>query len=218
MKKNLICLIIAVLSIAACKKGTDTTQTVKHPIGLNNNMNAPLPGAGADETCEVCTTNTAPSQYTGYDAVGIANIVSTAPGFHIFADPAYDAGWAEGYADALFWINYYSTGICGYHGIYKVGHINGGPDTTAPLDYQFQQGEFPVGVFFTSDCGAGELSWGDLKCRLTHNCGPVGLKDQYYFNTTYPGVNTDQHSFDMGRYTAFVNYTNHQPLSPPPGP
>lgn len=221
MKKSLFCLMLAALMFAACKKDSGTTEskTLKQTIEVKNIVKTAFPDApGGSEGCETCTTNDPPSQYTGYDASTISSIVASGgTGYHIYSNVAYDTGWKDGYEDAMWWVSYYSSGVCNIYMKVKVGHIDGSPDTTVPYGTTLGPGEIALYLLSNWSCN-GNLSWPEIKCRVRNNCGPMGLRLQYYYNTTYSGVSADQHSYDMGRYTAFDTYTSHEPLSVAPGP
>jgi hypothetical protein len=89
--------------------------------------------------------------------------------------------------------------------------------TVIPLNAPISINQTIVGFVFTTVCDD-TSQYLQIRCQLTKNCGPKGLLDQYYYNTTYPGVSTAQHSYDLGRYYGYKQGTSQQPLSVAPGP
>jgi len=201
--KKIITLCIVALVFSACQKtqvsGLDQTEISKAKTKGTTVAN-----------CDICSSSTAPVVYTGFTDPTIA----ATPGFGIYANHAYDAGWREGYQDALTYVRIFGGSDVGCNYVTKLQiKTTSGAIVVKPDSYVPQIGESIYNVLITDPCGFG--NWSLVRCNLLNSCSPKALREQYQFNTSYTGVvrTSDQVDFDRGRYLAFKTFTDRQPYS-----
>jgi hypothetical protein len=204
--KKLLVLICILFLFVACKKSLESTKA--------DLVDTPKKHVKTDfSNCNECSDLSPPTIYTGLDD----QYIDMTPGFGLFTDSAYDAGWAEGYKDAAFYVNRAATTaqLCDYVMKVKIGFgVNS--SKLVDIDYQKQSGEVVLGLALVRTCA--QSNWLLVRCNLRSSCEAQSLGDQYEFNDRYTNKTRKQSAFDKARYTAFTNYTTHEPLAPPPGP
>jgi len=201
--KKLFILCFAALVTSACQK----TQVSELP--QNESVNTAKKGS-MSASCDICSSSTTPVVYTGFTDPDIA----ATTGFGIYSNHAYDAGWKQGYLDALSYVRIFGSSNveCDYVTKLQV-RTSSGAIVVKSSSYVPEPGESISGVLIVDPCGFG--NWLSIRCNLQNSCSPKSLREQYAFNDSYTGYvrTSDQVNFDKGRYLAFKNFTDRQPYT-----
>jgi len=207
MKKLIILSLSLIIVAFACKKGIEPSQIT--PI-TESHKKSPLLYSDCGDGCLDVSP---PVVYSGLPE----SVIDSIKGFNIFSDHDYDAGWAEGCRDAAFYINEVATSqqVCVFQEKLKVAY-NVNSTKIVNINYTLQPNEYVLGFILVKGCATS--NWPLVRCALRAYCNYKSLLNQYEFNMYYSGTTNRQHTFDLARWTAYNNYTTHEPLSTPSGP